>query len=286
MKLHPNALPNAENFTRNPYPGRVIGISIVIGSDGKRRLVLIYAITARSMGRRGSHNRVLIEEEDGSVRAKFAIDPEDPEKDRTLYEYMAMCGMDDPEFCFVSNGNHLEAFLRDYRTVITLLGALNDQTFEPDRVHTPRIIALANISPEDGYNVAEFLIIRRDPISGERESASFECRTIPPGTGRFICTYDPNPESLAEIPSYSGNPAAVVIEGNDAESIAKEVWNFLGPANGQQDLRVCIAVRTVDMDGEVDQDDGPIRETFIYNRYTRTDPGTGINELIEGPTFE
>ncbi len=286
MKPHPNALPNAENFTRNPYPGRIIGISIVIGSDGMRHLVLIYAITARSVGRKGSHNRVLVEKEDGSVHAKFAIDPRDPDKDRTLYEYMAMCAMADPEFCFVSNGNHLEAFLCEYRTDITLLGALNDQTFEPDSVHTPRIIALADISPEDGCNAAEFLIVRKDPISGARESAGFECQVIEPGTGRFIHTYDPNPHGLAEIPSFSGSPAAVVIEGTDARSIAKEVWNFLAPSKGEPDLRVCIAVRTIEMDVDTNQDEGPEPVTFIYNRYTREDPGEVSNDLFEGPAFE
>ncbi len=285
MQLHPNALPNAGNFTRNPYPGRVIGISTVIGSDGKRHLALIYAITARSTGRKGSHNRVLVEEDDGTVHARFAIDPEDPDKDTSLYEYKAMHDMVEPESFLVSNGNHLDGFLNEDGDV-SLLGSLRDHTFEPDSVHTPRIIALADRSAGDEYSVAEFLIIRRDPVSGERESAGFECRTIPPGTGRFICTYDPNPKSLDNIPSFSGNPAAVTIEGTDAESIAKEVWGFLGPAEGEKDLRVCIAVRTVDMDGEVDQDAGPNQTTFIHNRYTRTDPGKGVNTLIEGPAFE
>ena len=194
------------------YPGRIIAS----GLDGEGRLLLLYAITARSASSRSWVLRM----RDG----RLFTEPSGMEGgDRSLLIYSALERVDDG--FVIANGDHSETISRFIGEGRSLEEAIASRTFEHDAPsYTPRIFALAG---DDGS--CRMGIIRRAEGDAERIICSY-----PPERGivHLVHTYASNGDPL---PSFCGLPAR--LEG----AAADEVWASLA-----SDLRVALYMKCGD----------------------------------------
>ena len=199
------------------YPGR--GIIIGKSSDGKRA-VMAYFIMGRSVN---SRNRVFVEDH-GGIRTE-AFDPSqmvDPSL--IIYWPVRECG----DRVIVTNGDQTDTIYDFIRNDASFIKALRTRTFEPDAPNfTPRVSAMATF--EDGDFSLDMGILRAGDADGSCCHRVFwEYEKVAPGVGYFLHTYlsDGSP-----IPSFTGDPEAVVVGDGSAQAIADELWAGLNADN-------------------------------------------------------
>lgn len=278
-----------ETFQNIPYPGRFLGYAIIWDREGKLKLAAIYALTGRSKGRGKTANRYLISSADGRiVEARFAIPTNDLIKNPELYQYRAMSA-DTSGFSFLSNGDHM----MDLESGSGRIGTdLANQSYEPDNDNTPRIAAIATLRSVLPVTVKkgtlpflQFALVKKAADSTQKATIITEYGDLSVGTGRFIHTYDmPDPDENQLQPFNRPEPHLIEIDGNDAKSVAFDVWNMLAPPEGLDDLRISVAVQVFQIGHTHDYQHRP--ELHIYNRFSTQDPGEDVNDrLIENPPF-
>ena len=215
-----------ELLRSNAYPGR----GIVLGrSADNKKAVMVYFIMGRSVN---SRNRIFLECEDGIRTEAF-----DPAKlvDPSLIIYhpvRTLAGQ-----TIVTNGDQTDT-IRDALVLGgTFESALRTREFEPDAPnYTPRI---SGIVKEDGsYTLSVLKTLDGDPSCCLREFFDYDRPAA--GTGHFIHTYISDGDPL---PSFAGEPEAVVIDAADAASLAESVWKDLNEEN-----KVSLFVRYLDLE--------------------------------------
>lgn len=203
-----------KELQNNSYPGR--GIILGRSEDGIRA-VLVYFIMGRSAG---SRNRVFVRTEDGIRTEAF-----DPSKlpDPSLYVYHPIRMVDG--HIIVTNGDQTDTIRDSMFAENSLHSALQKREFEPDPPHyTPRISGLLNA--DGSYKLSILKTLGGDPACCCRQF--FEYETPLAGIGHFIHTYLDDADPL---PSFEGEPKAIVVTGSTMKEFAETVWNALNPEN-------------------------------------------------------
>ena len=211
----------------NEYPGR----GIIMGkSADDRHAVFAYFIMGRS---ENSRNRVFVEEGSGIRTEAF-----DPSKmiDPSLVIYAPVRVLEDKTI--VTNGDQTDTIYDYLKAGKSMRQALRTRTFEPDAPNfTPRISAVAKIKKgRFSYRMS----ILKSSFGREESCERFYYDYDQPiaGEGRFIHTYRCNG---SPIPSFSGEPEAVSVNGN-IDEFTSLVWNALNEEN-----KVSLFVRFVNL---------------------------------------
>ena len=176
-----------------PYPGRIL----VGGTLENGRPFALYLISARS---EKSKNRV-IAKEDGVVKTKLY---KEGEEDNLIIYQVAK---ENSKIRVFSNGIQTEGIFNKLDSGSTLLEALDEFSYEPDSLSTPRIALLENL--EDGeYELG--IVKKGEDGSAKRITWHY---TSTPGYGHIISTYngdddcpeafDEEPEAISLLPSAS-----------------------------------------------------------------------------------
>lgn len=211
----------------NSYPGR--GILLGKSKDGTKA-VIAYFIMGRS---ENSRNRVFVEDGQGIRTQAF-----DPAKlsDPTLIIYSPVRVLG--ETTIVTNGDQTDTvydFMKDGKT---FADALRTRTFEPDEPNfTPRISGIVKV--QDGTCGYKLSILKSaDGCPDCVQRVFYEYDAPLNGLGYLIHTYkcDGSP-----IPSYEGEPTAVVV-GGDIDAFTAQVWNSLDESN-----KVSLFTRFIDL---------------------------------------
>ena len=216
----------SEILENNSYPGR--GIIIGKSADGKQA-VIAYFIMGRS---ENSRNRIFIERDGGII-----TEAHDPSKmtDPALIIYAPVRVMDD--VTIVTNGDQTDT-IYDYLAMDkSFEDALRVRTFEQDAPNfTPRISGI--VKRVGGTFTYKLSILKRCGNADSVERFFYEYPQPVAGQGHIIHTYrcDGNP-----IPSFEGEPKAVVING-DIDAITATLWESLNTDN-----KVSLFVRTIDL---------------------------------------
>jgi IMP cyclohydrolase len=234
---------NMEALAANPYPGRGIVLGV---SEGGEQAVQAYWVMGRS---ENSRNRVLVENEDGSVRTE-AFDPSKV-LDPSLIIYNAMRTVDQFHSTHVvSNGDQTDTLVdeinrRHARLSLSerFLDALIQREFEPDAPNfTPRITATTFTPLQPGFSDGRYnySLIKRNPTTGgaEHTFGGGSLGGIPEGTGICFHTYNGDGDPL---PAFEGSPFAVPVQ-ETAEEIAGTLWESLDAQN-----RVAIVAKTINL---------------------------------------
>ena len=229
-------------LSENEYPGR--GIMLGRTEDGKKA-VAVYFIMGRSAN---SRNRIFVSDGEGiRTQAYDYSKMEDP----SLIIYAPVRTY---ENCtIVTNGDQTDTIVNGFAEGLTFSQSLNSREFEPDAPnYTPRISGI--LYRADGELDISLSILKSndgDPSNCLRYTYTYE--NAPAGEGRFISTYEGNGNPL---PSFSGDPVRVAVEGG-IEEIAEKVWENLNEEN-----KVSLFVRTIDLaSGDT--------ETVIINKNER-----------------
>ncbi len=229
-------------LSENEYPGR--GIMLGRTEDGKKA-VAVYFIMGRSAN---SRNRIFVADGEGiRTQAYDYSKMEDP----SLIIYAPVRTY---ENCtIVTNGDQTDTIVNGFAEGLTFSQSLNSRAFEPDAPnYTPRISGI--LYRADGELDLSLSILKSndgDPSNCLRYTYTYE--NAPAGEGRFISTYEGNGNPL---PSFSGDPVRVAVEGG-IEEIAEKVWENLNEEN-----KVSLFVRTIDLaSGDT--------ETVIINKNER-----------------
>lgn len=278
------------------YPGRVLGYAIVTGKDGKPKLAAIYALTGRSLGRGKTRNRNLVTHNGGwSFEAEFAIDTNGLVQNPQLYEYVAMQLHD--VFSYLSNGDHMEKLVAGdgYSIGTDLYG----QTYEKDPENTPRIAGMAvpkwtlpDLPEPASVPFMQFAVLKKAADSDQNVVLTAMYSDLTVGTGRFVHTYDlDDPDQPGILQPFNRSEPHLIeiggkqVDGDDAKSVAFDVWQMLAPPTGEDDFRISVAVQLYGIGKDFNDNDPP--ETWHYNRYSTEDPGEGVNDrLIENKPFK
>ncbi len=216
-----------KELSENSYPGR--GIIIGLSDDGKKA-VTAYFIMGRS---ENSRNRVFVSEGEG-IRTQ-AFDPaklSDPSL--IIYAPVRVLG----NSTIVTNGDQTDTVYDLMKEGLTFEQSLRTREFEPDAPnYTPRISGIMNIA--DGkYDFAMSILKSDDGDPSACNRFTYSYSNPKAGVGRFIHTYmeDGNP-----LPSYSGEPTVVSLEGS-IDELTDEIWNSLNEEN-----KVSLFVRYIDI---------------------------------------
>ena len=205
-----------EELKSTTYPGR--GIVLGRSADG-RSAVAAYFIMGRSVN---SRNRVFIE--DGSGIRTEAFDPSkmtDPSL--IIYSPVRTYGF----YTIVTNGDQTDTIYDGLSTGHTFEESLRTRCFEPDAPnYTPRISGLMHVLTGNyDYSLSILKSDNGDPDRCLRFTYSYE--NPAKGSGHFIHTYMGDGDPL---PSYTGDPTAVTIDG-DIDEFTDKVWESLDPDN-------------------------------------------------------
>ena len=209
------------------YPGRLILLGTSPGGD---KAVVVYAITGRSPSSQARRlvsrdHGIWVEPTDEAVLKKGNVD---------LLVYPALLvragGL------AVSNGKQtgdiLDRLSQRQNPAAVLAEALEEWDYEPDSpIFTPRISGCV----KDGR--AGLSVIRRGP-GGLTLRNYFE---VPGGAGHaaLISTYQgPN---LDPLPTFEGEPRAVVLSGTSPRETAEAVYEALAPGEAAKDFRVAVS---------------------------------------------
>ncbi len=223
---------NLEALRQNSYPGR--GMVLGTSASDLGIAIQIYWIMGRSSD---SRNRVFVS--NGHGLSTKAADPSKV-KDPSLIIYDAMGYAHG--HCVVSNGHQTNPVVSALaaNTQISLLEALRDWTYEPDKPnYTPRITGVTSFDYK-GNHCARIAILRKTNPLGEDNYCTKIEYSYPPiagGEGVCITTYlrDGNP-----LPSFQGEPYLVPIVGENPDQVARMFWELLNPDN-----RVSLAVKFI-----------------------------------------
>lgn len=220
-------------MARTPYPGR--GIVLGMSADGASALCA-YFIMGRSVN---SRNRVFVTDGDG-----LRTQAHDPSKlsDPSLIIYAPVRVLDGRTI--VTNGDQTDTIYKAMGQGGTFESALRTRAFEPDAPNwTPRISGILELGNGSfSYKLSILKSAQGNPDACLR--FFYEYETPQAGVGHFIHTYAHDGDPL---PSFTGDPEAVVIEGN-IDEITLAIWNALN-----EDNKVSLFVRTIGLqNGETD----------------------------------
>lgn len=209
----------------NEYPGR--GIVVGSSADGCKA-VAAYFIMGRS---ENSRNRVFVADGEG-IRTR-AFD-EAKCKDPSLIIYSPVRVLD--KYTVVTNGDQTDTVYDFLARGESFEAALNTRCFEPDKPnYTPRVSALLDFNGGFSYKLNILKAANGEGTACNR--FNFAYAPIG-GVGHFLHTYDGNGDP---IPSFTGEPEAVAIDGSIDEFTAL-LWENLNPDN-----RVSLFVRFIDI---------------------------------------
>lgn len=219
------ALNNADQLSKNPYPGR--GIVIGATGDGKKA-VIIYWIMGRS---ENSRNRIFVEQE-GTVGTR-AFD-ESKVTDPSLIIYNPVRHVEKRHI--VSNGDQTDTVYHALASGKTFEQALMTRTYEPDAPNfTPRITGLIDLPAPNAYTLS--ILKKQDGGSDGCFRAFYNYEKWLPGFGHCIHTYqeDGNP-----LPSFQHEPYLMPIP--DEAGLLEYYWSLLNADN-----RVSLLIKTIDL---------------------------------------
>jgi len=210
----------------NAYPGR--GIALGISEDGTSSIA-IYFIMGRSTN---SRNRIFSITEDGIQTEAF--DPSALE-DPSLIIYHPV--REYKGHLIVTNGDQTDTVWEFMKDGKSFREALDTRTYEPDGPnYTPRISGI--VSPEGNFSLSILKSMDGDPSCCCRYYFDYDHPQC--GFGRFIHTYIGDGKPL---PSFAGEPTAVCMPWDNADSCADAVWNALN-----EDNKVSLYVRYTNLD--------------------------------------
>ena len=216
-----------ENLASMEYPGRVI----ILGKDKTgENVFVVYAITGRSPS---SQARKLVAEGKG-VWTKPTDEEMLKKGDIDLLIYPAIYIH---QGIAVSNGKQtddIKKHLIESKTSSEVLRtSLKQWDYEPDAPnYTPRISGCI-LSLEN----ASLSIIKRAQ-GGTSINGIYDFR-LEQGRGKLIATYQG--KNKDPLPSYTGEPMDVKIEGLNPEEAAQEVYQAMAPQIQKKDFRVAAA---------------------------------------------
>jgi len=203
------------------YPGR--GIALGRTADGQQSVIL-YFIMGRS---ENSRNRIFERTEDG-IRTKAFDEAKMTDPSLIIYHPVRQAG----EITVVTNGDQTDTIAHALKNGSDLRTALATRIYEPDGPNwTPRISGI--LCPDGAYSLS---ILKR--LDAENDGCCrycFDYEKPAAGLGHFISTYEGDGSPL---PSFRGEPKAFSLGSEDAETLAKQVWDALNPDN-----RVSLYVR-------------------------------------------
>jgi IMP cyclohydrolase len=214
----------------NEYPGR--GICIGLTRSGKKAMIA-YFIMGRSAN---SRNRVF-DPIEGGIRTKAA----DPSKmtDPHLIIYNPVLTFE--KATIVTNGdqtNTIYDFMKSNKfSGYNFEAALKTRTFEDDKPNwTPRVSGLVDMKT-GAYKLS---IVKS--CGGNDKSAQrfvFDYSEPLAAEGHFISTYKCNGNP---IPGFEGEPLHVIIDEDDPNEFAGNLWEALNEEN-----KVSLFVRAIDL---------------------------------------
>lgn len=230
-----------EAITDKEYLGRMI----IIGKSPEGQEVIAYAVTGRSPPSRA---RKLITADDGTIKTDVTDPKQLEEGNPNLLIYNCIARFQD--IFVVSNGAQTDLILdtaamtRDKNSLGILLeasrqpylvegdkpGELIDLTsYEPDSMKTPRI---SGVITRPG---AVLSIVKHTDAGPAR--SYFEI-PLENGKAKVIATYTgKNEPKGVRVPSFQGEPLDVRIFEATPEQFAHEVYEALGPKQGEQYLQ-------------------------------------------------
>ncbi len=215
-------------LSSNEYPGR--GIIAGRSADSKYA-VAAYWIMGRS---ENSRNRIFVPEGENLKTQAF-----DPAKlvDPSLIIYSPVRVY--KNHTIVTNGDQTDTIYDGFEKGLSFSEALKSRKFEPDSPNfTPRISADLLVQNKD-YSL-ELSILKSD--NGNDSSCNrftFNYENPQPGIGRYIHTYQGNGNPL---PSFEGEPEALILEGN-IDELSEKIWKNLNEAN-----KVSLFVRFIEIE--------------------------------------
>lgn len=225
----------------NAYPGR--GIILGMTKDGKKAAIA-YFIMGRS---ENSRNRVFEENEDNGIRTRAFDESKMADPSLVIYSPVRVLG----SRTIVTNGDQTDTIYDSLANSGSFEDALRTRTFEPDPpLFTPRVSGIVELA-DNGFSY-KLSILKSD--NGNEASVQrffYEYAQPVAGEGHFIHTYqnDGNPP-----PSFSGEPTAVVVDG-DLDRFTAEIWDNLN-----EDNKISLFTRFIDLEtGAV--------ETRILNKH-------------------
>ena len=229
-----------EELQANAYPGR----GIVIGKtpDGTKA-VTAYFIMGRS---ENSRNRMFVQEE-RAVRTKAVDESKMTDPSLIIYYPVRTVG----KWTVVTNGDQTDTVCQFIENGGCFRDALLTRTYEPDAPnYTPRISgAVCTANHKMSYLMS---VLRKDEQSEKCRRFFYKFSDVDAGVGHIIHTYGGDGDPL---PSFSRAPVEIEM-GNDAESVADEVWQALNADN-----KVSLFVRELDLKTNMGE------KTVILNRF-------------------
>ena len=216
------------------YPGR----GILVG-----RRCVYYFIMGRS---ENSRNRMFVQEE-RAVRTKAVDESKMTDPSLIIYYPVRTVG----KWTVVTNGDQTDTVCQFIENGGCFRDALLTRTYEPDAPnYTPRISgAVCTANHKMSYLMS---VLRKDEQSEKCRRFFYKFSDVDAGVGHIIHTYGGDGDPL---PSFSRAPVEIEM-GNDAESVADEVWQALNADN-----KVSLFVRELDLKTNMGE------KTVILNRF-------------------
>ncbi len=208
-----------------PYPGR--GILLGRSADNKKA-VIAYFIMGRS---ENSRNRIFEETEDG-IRTRAFDESKMTDPSLIIYHPVRKVG----KVTVVTNGDQTDTVRDGLVQGKTYIDALRTRQFEPDPDnYTPRI---SGVVEQDGSFCLSILkSVDGDPSGNHRYFYEYDAPAA--GEGRLIHTYQ---ENLDPLPSFDGEPRRVHVAAENADDLAKALWDSLN-----EDNKVSLYVEYIDL---------------------------------------
>ncbi len=232
-----------EFLAGNEYPGR----GICIGkTPGGKKAMIGYFIMGRSTN---SRNRVF-DPIEGGIRTTAADPSKMTDAHLIIYNPVLTLG----HTTIVTNGDQTNT-IRDFMAAnrhpgFNFEAALLTRTFEDDKPNwTPRISGVADMRT-GAYKLN--ILKSDDGNEGSVQRFTFDYAEPVAGAGHFISTYKCNGNP---IPSFAGEPLAVVMDEEDPNEYAGKLWEALN-----EDNKVSLFVRAINL---ATQD----YEDVIINKY-------------------
>ena len=226
-----------EQIANMDYPGRII----IIGRSREGHDTVLYAITGRSPSSQA--RKIEIDREMKQLR----VIPTDEKTLKTgQVDLLVYTSIFYENGIVIGNGKQTvdirDAMSLQKNSIEVLVKGHEAWDYEPDNPNfTPRISGcITNYGAGLG-------IIKRAP-DGSTMRHYFSVPLIP-GKGKMIATYtgmNKNP-----LPSYSGEPVDVDLEGSTVEESAQALYEALKPKPTGQDIRVATACLFMDSEGPV-----------------------------------
>ena len=225
MNISQQASANLAALKVNAYPGRLVVAGLHASGE---YLVQGCGMTGRSKPSRNRRYVAL----GGVVRPELVVP--DPNFDPlTIYTAMGEWA----DYYVATNGAQTDTAIEYLRQGDSFDAAMEQRTFEPDKISTPRISALCGLrlAPH-----AHLSLIRKDPKTGapRRTYYTYVGANLPPGVGWCLQTYQHDGDPP---PSFEGPPYPLPLEG-PMEALADDLWDAL-----DKDNRVGLALKFIEI---------------------------------------